>query len=98
MAPTMEHDGDVMHDAHIQKGVQSFDKPPVPEDEYEDVRPPMAVDEAGVADTGPSTSGSAPVLPWMRLPVSFDGSSGGAFLEGVRGMDPRLKACLKGTD
>ncbi|KAK2079451.1 hypothetical protein QBZ16_003143 [Prototheca wickerhamii] len=70
-----------MHDAHIQKGVQSFDKPPVPEDEYEDVRPPMPVDEAGAADTGPSTSGSAPVLPWMRLPVSFDGSSGGAFLE-----------------
>lgn len=38
---------------------------------------------------------STPVLPWMRLPVSFDAGSG-LPLQDVHGLDPALQACLRG--
>jgi ATP-dependent RNA helicase DDX51/DBP6 len=49
----------------------------------------------GAADPKPAGR-SAPVLPWMRVPVAIDPSDG-VPLEAVGGLDPRLARALRAT-
>ena len=51
--------------------------------------------QAGQADdVKAKPAKAAPVLPWMRLPISIEAGQGTP-MEDVRGLDPRLRACLR---